>query len=154
MNILIKINRPKLILLFLLTLGLMSACSNAAQSATPVKEPTVSPDKVEVVYFYDSEICHCQIAPGERIQSTLFINFGGDLSSGKLTYQMIDLTDSTNADIVSKYQATAQSLFISVIRGDSEQIIAVPEILLVKDDDEAIDRLIINRVNRYLSGED
>jgi hypothetical protein len=154
MDIFTRKNRTKIIFLLLLTLGLLSACSNKAQSAAPVKEPPAPPDKVEVVYFYDSKICECQVAPGQRMQSTLFINFGGELASGKLIYLNIDLNDTNNADIIAKYGATEQSLFISVIRADNEQIIPVPEILLVKDDDDAIDRLIINRVTRYLSGEE
>jgi hypothetical protein len=154
MKIFTKANRIYTLLLLLLALGLLTACSKPAQSSNPVKEPISPPDRVDVVYFYDSEICHCQIAPGERIQSTLFITFGGDLTSGKLTYQSIDLNDPNNAAIITKYGATSQSLFLNVVRGDTEHIVAVPEILLVKDDNEAIDRLVINRVTRYLSGEE
>jgi hypothetical protein len=146
--------RTYVLLLCLLMIGLVSACSRPAQSATPAKEPAIPPDRVDVVYFYDSEICHCQIAPGDRIQTTLFINFSGEIASGKLTYQSIDLHDANNADVVTKYGATNQSLFINIDRGDSERIVAVPEIMLVKDDNEALDRLIINRVTRYLSGEE
>jgi hypothetical protein len=154
MKILTKANRIYTLLLFLLALGWLTACSNPAQPSNPVKEPVSPPDRVDVVYFYDSEICHCQIAPGERIQSTLFINFGGDLASGKLTYQSVDLNDANNASIITKYGATSQSLFLNVVRGDTEQIVAVPEILLVKDDNDALDRLVINRVTRYLAGEE
>lgn len=154
MKIFTRANRIYILLLFLLALGWLTACSNQAQSSGPVKEPVSPPDRVDVVYFYDSEICHCQIAPGERMQSTLFINFGGDLASGKLTYQNIDLNDTNNEAIINKYGATSQSLFLNVIRGNTEQIVAVPEILLVKDDNEAIDRLIISRVTRYLSSEE
>jgi hypothetical protein len=154
MKIFTKANRNYFFLLFLLALGWLTACSSPAQLANPVKEPTAPPDRVDVVYFNDSEICHCQIAPGERIQSTLFIIYGGDLASGKLTYQSIDLNNANNAAIINKYGATSQSLFINVVRGDTEQITAVPEILLVKDDNEALDRLVINRISRYLPGEE
>jgi hypothetical protein len=154
MKIFSKINWTYILLLFLMSLGWLTACSNPAQSATPVKEPLSPPDRVDVVYFYDSKICECQVAPGQRIQSTLFINFGGDLASGKLTYENIDLNDANNAAIITKYGATFQSLFINVVRGNTEHIVAVPEILLVKDDNQALDRLIINRVSMYLSGEE
>jgi len=140
-------------MLSLLAFALLSACSNPVPPTAP-KEPPIPPDRVDLVYFYDSKICHCQIAPGERIQSTLFINFGGDLASGKLTYQTIDLNDANNAATVNKYGAISQSLFINVVRGDAEQIIAVPEILLVKDDNEALDRLVNTRMREYLAGEE
>ena len=151
MNICVKANTTCLLLLSLMALGLLSACSNPAQSTNPVKEPISPPDRVDMVYFYDSKICLCQIAPGERIHSTLFINFSGELASGKLTYQSVDLNDKNNEIIASRYGATSQSLFINIVRADTENIIAVPEILLVKDDNEALDRLVINRISRYLS---
>jgi hypothetical protein len=152
MKIFVNANKIYILLLSLLAFALLSACSNPVPAATP-KEPLSPPDRVDLVYFYDSKICRCQIAPGERIQSTLFINFGGELASGKLTYQSIDLNDANNAATANKYGATSQSLFINVVRGDAEHIIAVPEILLVKDDDEAIDRLVNNRIRAYLDGE-
>ena len=140
--------------LVLSLLALVSACSNPGREATTTDKPISPPDRVDVVYFYDSDICSCQIAPGDQIQGTLFINFNGDLISGKLTYQSVDLTDQKNAAIISKYGATSQSLFINLVRGGSERIIAMPEMLVVKDDDEALSRLIITRIQLYLDGEE
>jgi hypothetical protein len=84
----------------------------------------------------------------------LFINFGGELSSGKLTYQSIDLANTDNATATARYGATSQSLFVNIVRAGQEHIITIPEILLVKDDNEALDRLINNRITRYLAGEE
>jgi hypothetical protein len=154
MNIFVKANKTYLLLLSLLALGLLSSCSNPAPATNLPKEQLSPPDRIDVVYFYDSEICRCQAAPGEHIQSTLFINFLEELGSGKLTFQIIDLNDKNNAAIVNKYGATSLSLFINVVRADKEHIIAVPEILLVKDDDEALDRLVNTRIRGYLAGEE
>jgi hypothetical protein len=43
---------------------------------------------------------------------------------------------------------------VNIVRAGKEHIIALPEILLVKDDNEALDRLINNRITRYLAGEE
>lgn len=153
MKIFVTANKIYILLLFLLAFALLSACSNPVPATIP-KEPPVPPDRVDVIYFYDSKICQCQAAPGEHVQSTLFINFNGDLASGKLTFQSIDLNDKNNATIAYKYGATSLSLFINIVRTNTEHIIAVPEIVLVKDDEPALERLINSRIQRYLSGEE
>ena len=154
MNILVKANRTHVLLLCLLTLSLLSACSNPGPAATPPSEPPAPPDRVDVVYFYDSRICNCQIAPGEHIKTTLFVNFNREQAAGKLTYQMVDLNDKNNNATIIKYGAVSLSLFINVLRANTENIIAVPEISLVKDDNEALDRLVNNRIREYLYGEE
>lgn len=148
MNTLVKTNKRYIALFIVLAVGLISACSRVTETEVA---PPIPPDRVDLVYFYDSDICHCQIAPGERIQSDLFINFSGELASGQLTYQNIDLS-TDNSTIAARYGATSQSLFVNIVRSDKEQIIAMPEFLLVKDDSEAIDRLINNRIREYLNG--
>jgi hypothetical protein len=154
MNAFVRTGKIYIPLIFMLALSLMSACSQSAPTTATQPAVPVPPDRVDVVYFYDSKICQCQIAPGERIRSDLFINFGGELSSGKLTFQSIDLASTDNATIATKYGATSQSLFVNIVRAGKEHIIALPEILLVKDDNEALDRLINNRITRYLAGEE
>jgi hypothetical protein len=152
MRIFVKFNRTYLLLVSLLALGLLSACSNSAPAVTP-EEPLDPPDRVDLVYFYSSEKCHCQEVVGERIQATLFVNFNGELSGGKLTYQYLNLDDKKNTDIANKYSATPISLFINVVRGETEHIIAVPEIKLVQEDDEALFRLVNTRIQQALDGE-
>ncbi len=152
MDIFIKSNKTYFLLLSLLALGLISACSKQAPVNTMIT--STPPDRVDVVYFYDSEICHCQGVIGDNINATLFVNFNGELTSGKLTYHSLDLNDSKNVAVAKKYGATPESLFINIVRGNNEHFIAVPEITLVKDDDEALDRLIAARIQRYLAGEE
>lgn len=144
-----RTGKANILLLCLLVLGWLTACSNPA----PANDRLGQPDRVDVVYFYDSNICQCEKLPGEHIQGTLFINFSNELASGKLTYQMVDLNDKNNAAIASEYGATSLSLFIKVIRADDQQIVAVPEIVLVKDDYKALDRLVNNRISKYLYGQ-
>jgi hypothetical protein len=153
MNISVKANKLYLFLVSLLVLGLLSACSSPAPEANPPKEPLGPPDRVDVVYFYKGEECHCQEVVGDNIEATLFINFNGELTNGKLTFQSINLDNEENAAIAYKYNATPESLFINIVRADTEQIIAVPEILLVKDDDEALFKLVNTRIRQALDGE-
>jgi len=129
MNISGKANRTYLLLLSLLALGLLSACSNPVPAATP-KEPSGPPDRVDIVYFQQGKPCHCIAVVGETIQTTMFLYFQEEQSSGKLTFQVFDLDKNENAAIAKKYNAAPFSLFINVVTGDSEHIVAVPEIWL------------------------
>jgi hypothetical protein len=152
MNTFGKANKIYLLLLSLLALGLLSACSSPTPAANPANEPSIPPDRVDVVYFYKGEDCHCQEVVGENIQATLFVNYNIELTSGKLTFQSLNLDDTENAAIAYKYDATPESLFINIVRADREHIIAVPEIFLVKDDDEALFKLVNTRIQQALDG--
>ena len=144
MNLSIKTKHTPIILLAMMLLALLVACS----SPIP-EEPAQPPDRVDLVYFYDSNICHCDAGPGTIILGTLYINFGRELATGQLTFQSIDINESGHAAIADKYGATSLSLFMNVVRGDTEQIVPVPEITVVKDDDEAIGRLVIRKIGTY-----
>lgn len=154
MNTFLKANKTCLLSISALALGLLSACNNPAPATNIPQESLGPPDRIDLVYFYSGEECHCQEVVGERIQSALFVNFNGELSSGKLTFQYLNLDDKKNADIANKYSATPISLFINVVRGETEHIIAVPEIKLVQEDDEAIFKLVNTRIQQALDGEE
>jgi hypothetical protein len=153
-NTFVKTSKTYIPLIFTLALILMSACLKPAPAMDIQAAPPGTPDRVDVVYFYDSKICQCQAVPGEHIQSTLLTNFLIELTSGKLTFQSIDLNDPNGAAIANKYGATSLSLFVDVVRGDTEHIVPIPEIVLVKDDNEALDKLVIDRISKYLTGEE
>jgi hypothetical protein len=154
MNIFMKTNKVYLLLLFLLALGLLTACSSPARIANSPQEPPIPPDRVDVVYFYSGEECHCQEVVGNDINGILIMYFNGELTGGKLTFQSLDLDDNKNTTMAQKYGATPQSLFINIVRGDTEHIIAVPEILLVKDDFVSLDNLVNTRIQKALDGEE
>jgi len=155
MNIFGKANRTYLLLLSLLALGLLSACStNQAPAAEPTKGPLGPPDRVDVVYFHVGEACHCMDSMGDCIQSTVFLNFQDEQASGKLTFQRLKLDDMNNANIAAKYKATPFSLFINMVRGDTEHVIAVPEIWPIRYESDALEELVKSKIRQSLEGND
>jgi hypothetical protein len=154
MNIFGKANRTYLLLLSLLALGLLSACLSPAPEANPLKEPPVPPDRVDVVYFHVGEACHCMDSMGDCIQSTVFFNFQDEVVSGKLTFQRLRLDDTNNANIAAKYNATPVSLFINMVRGDTEHIIAVPEIWPIRYESDALEELVKSKIRQSLDGKE
>jgi len=153
MNKFVKTFKTYIPLILMLAINLISACSQPVPATNTPVAPLTPPDMVDILYFYDSDICHCQGVIGDNINATLFVNFNGELTSGKLTYKSLDLNDGKNATVAYKYGATPESLFINIARGNNEHFIAVPEITLVKDDDDALDRLVKNRIQQALDGE-
>jgi hypothetical protein len=108
------------------------------------------PDRVDVVYFSRGKPCHCIAVVGDQIYATVLLNFQGELGSGKLTFEMVDLDDPKNVSISRKYNASTFSLFINEVRGDHERIIAVPEIWSTPSD--AIRELVKRKIEQSLDG--
>jgi hypothetical protein len=147
----IKVNQTYIItLLALLVVSSLSACSSPATLVKPTKEPLGPPDRVDVVYFHLGEACHCMDPTGECIYATVWLNFQDELASGKLTFQRLKLDDKNNANIAEKYDATPFSLFINTVRGDSEHIIAVPEIWPIRYESEALEELVKSKIRQSL----
>jgi hypothetical protein len=154
MSILGKANKTYLPLLSLMLFGFLSACSSPAPAANPPQEPLGPPDRVDIVYFQQGKPCHCIAVVGETIQATMFLYFQEEQSSGKLTFHVFDLDKNENAAIAKKYNAAPFSLFINVVRGDSEHIVAVPEIWLPTGGGrDNLKEFLKTKIEKSLSGE-
>jgi hypothetical protein len=152
MSVFGKANRTYILLFSLLALASLSACSSPAPAAEPTKGPPGPPDRVDVVYFHVGEACHCMDSMGDCIQSTVFFNFQDEVVSGKLTFQRLRLDDTNNANIAAKYNATPVSLYINIVRGDTEHIIAVPEIWPIRYESDALEELVKSKIRQSLEG--
>jgi len=157
--------KTRFCLLAILAFGLVCACTSPAPAATPpssndskrspaltstLDEPLGPPDRVDVVYFHRSKACHCITVVGERIYATVWINFQDELASGELTFEMVDIDDPENATIVKKYNPSTFSLFINVLRGDAEHIVAIQEIW--SGDRNATEELVKSKIEQSLEG--
>jgi hypothetical protein len=152
MSIFGKANKIFLPLLVLSVVLLLGACNSSDPAANPPQEPLGPPDRVDVVYFHLGEACHCMDSMGDCIQSTVFLNFQEELASGKLTFQRLTLDDPNNANIAAKYKATPVSLFINIVRGDTENIIAVTEIWPIRYECDALEELVKSKIRQSLEG--
>jgi len=151
------------LLLAISIIGVLCACGGqTSATSTPTDSSMTSgiastsderlgpPDRVDVVYFSRGKPCHCIAVVGDTIQVTTFLYFQDEQSSGKLTFQMVDLDDPKNAVIAKKYNASTFSLFISEVRGERERIIAVREIWSIPRD--AIEELVKHKIEQSLNG--
>ncbi|MBC8273522.1 MAG: hypothetical protein H8E40_00920 [Chloroflexi bacterium] len=138
------------LLLIISIIVVLCAC-RPAPAANPPEKPLGQPDRVDVVYFSRGKPCHCIAVVGDQVYATVWLNFQRELSSGKLTFEIVDLDDPKNVSISRKYNASTFSLFINGVRGDHERIIAVPEIWSTPSD--AIRELVKRKIEQSLNGE-
>lgn len=155
-----KLKMPSL-LLAISIIGLFCACGSQASLsskssgtsaiASSSDEQRGPPDRVDVVYFTQGRPCHCIAVVGDAIQTAMFIYFQDEQSSGKLTFQMVDLDDPKNAVIAKKYNATPFILYILEVRGEYERIIDVPEIWSPRR--ESVQEIVKRKIEQSLNGE-
>jgi hypothetical protein len=79
--------------------------------------------------------------------------FNAEVASGKLTFQSVDVQDSSNAPIVAKYGAYTSSLFINSIRDGSDHIEHVVDIWYVLGNDKAFVEIVKSKIEKSLNGE-
>lgn len=110
-------------------------------------------DRVDVVYFHRTQRCVKCIYAEEETNYTLETYFGNELASGKLTFQVINIDDKANADIVEKYGAYGSQLFINTVKDGTDHIEHVTDIWLVIGDDEAFVEIVKSKIEKSLNGE-
>jgi len=155
-----------LALVILVVAGLLAACSStnttaqqppAAQSPTtptPTSTaPSKTPDRVDVVYFYRSNPCHCMQVVGDNIEYTVETYFGDRLASGKLTFKMLASDAPKNADMVREYNADLFQLFITEVRGKTEKTYPVDGIWGLTGDEAEFKEFVRDTIDKSLKGQ-
>ena len=135
-------------LLAILLVGLLCACGNPSPAVTPPTEepsapPAVTPPteqpseppetttasgRVEVVYFHRPRRCVSCLCFEERIRHVVKTYFQGEVDSGKLTLEVLNLGDEENAAIIKKYGAFGPQLFINTVRDGADHIRNIEDI--------------------------
>ena len=111
-------------------------------------------DRVDVVYFHRTQRCNTCIYAEEGTRYTLETYFKDELDSGRVTFQVIDVQDEANADIVEKYNnASYLTLCINTVRDGTDHIEVVTDIWLVIGNDEAFAEVVKNKIEKSLEGE-
>jgi hypothetical protein len=157
----------------ILVVGLLSACASPAIPPTsppdeppgPSDEPSTSQtqdgslnllDRVDVVYFHRPQRCPTCLCFEERIIYVANTYFQSELKSDKLTFQVCNIGDSKNADIVNKYGAVGSQLFINTVRDGVDHIKDIQEIWSwgCRSNKEGFDQQVKSVIEQSLKGEE
>jgi disulfide oxidoreductase YuzD len=110
-------------------------------------------DRVDVVYFHRTQRCSTCIHAEELTRYTVETHFADELASGKLTFQSIDVQDSNNAAIVTKYGAYARQLFINTVKDGADHIEQATDLYPLIFNDEAFVETLKSKIEKSLNGE-
>ena len=134
------------------------AISNAwpgANGGHPNSNNSTGPaDRVDVVYFHRTQRCPTCLYAEDGIRYTLDTYFADELASRRVTFQVINVEDGANADIIEKYNnASYLTLCINAVRNGTDHIEEVTDIWLVIGNDEAFVQTVKSRIEEALNGE-
>lgn len=79
-------------------------------------------DKLEIYYFHRTQRCSTCLAIGRYTKEIIQEKFSDQVSKGIIDFREINIDLVENAEIVSKYRATGQSLYINAIKDDQDNI--------------------------------
>jgi len=142
------------IILVGLAIWLVLAYGTSSATPPPSNNSTGPADRVDVVYFHRTQRCYtCRYAE-DGTRYTLETYFADELASGRVTFQVINVEDEANADIVVKYNnASYLTLCINAVRDGTDHIEVVTDIWLAIGDDDAFVEIIKGEIEKSLSGE-
>jgi len=115
------------------------------ENSTPSETPTEI-HRVEVVYFHRTNRCHSCTYAEEQIRYTLETYFLGELESGMVTFQSVDVQNPDNAEIIEKCGAYTSQLFLITVTNDSENVEHVEEIWKLIGEDEDFSNLVKDKI--------
>jgi hypothetical protein len=141
------------IVLVCLAVGL--AVAHGTSPATPPASNNSSgpADRVDVVYFHRTYRCSSCLYVEAGANYTVETYFSDEMASGKVTFQVFNVQDEANADIVEKYGAYGPSLFINTVKDGTDHIEEATDVYLLIGKDEAFVKTLKSKIEKSLNGE-
>jgi hypothetical protein len=76
--------------------------------------------KLKVIYFHSERRCPTCISIEENTKKTLDTYFQMQMEDGTITFQVYNVDDEKNIQLVEKYEADGSSLFLMQLNGEKE----------------------------------
>jgi len=95
----------------------LTSGAGIADNVTPVAGQLQSPlpNRVDVIYFHVNQRCVTCLCFEQHINTVIETYFRDAITSGKLTYRVLNLQKAENTTIAKKYGAVGSQMFINVI---------------------------------------
>jgi hypothetical protein len=110
-------------------------------------------DRVDVVYFHRTQRCYSCTYMEDAARYTVETYFADEMASGKVTFQVFNVEEEQNADIVEKYQASYLSLYINTVKDETDHIELVTNLYTLIGNDEAFVKALKSKIEKSLTGE-
>jgi hypothetical protein len=141
------------IILVGLAVWLIVAYGTPSGTPPPSNNSTGPADRVDVVYFHRTQRCYSCRYMEDAALDTVETYFADELTSGKVTFQVFNVEEEENADIVEKYQASYLSLYINTVKDGTDHIELVTDVYPLIGSDEAFAETLKSKIEKSLSGE-
>jgi hypothetical protein len=120
----------------------------------PLSDNSTGPaDRVDVIYFHRTQRCYSCTYMEDAARHTVETHFADELASGKVTFQVFNVEEEQNADIVEKYQASYLSLYIDTVKDGTDHIELVTDLYTLIGNDEAFVETLRSKIEKSLTGE-
>lgn len=110
-------------------------------------------DRVDVVYFHRTQRCYSCRYMEDAARQTMETYFADELASGKVTFQVFNVEEEKNADIVEKYQSSYLSLYVNTVKDGADHIELVADLYPLIGNDEAFAETLKNKIEKSLTGD-
>jgi len=112
------------VVLFVIVSVVVGAISNLqGKEVAAVTAPLQYADRIDVVYFHRTERCDSCMWAGQTSRKTVESYFAGDLASGRVTFQEVDMQKPENRTLAAKYGASGSSLFLNYLSHGKDNIV-------------------------------
>jgi len=101
-----------------------------SDNATPVaaQSQALLPNRVDVIYFHVNQRCPTCLCFEQQVNHIIEADFSDEISSGRLTYKVLNSQQVQNAEIARKYGAVGSQLFINTVVNGEDHIKDIQDI--------------------------
>ena len=141
------------IILVGLAVWLILAYGTPSGTPPPSNNSTGPADRVDVVYFHRTQRCYSCRYMEDAARYTMETHFADELASGKVTFQVFNVDEEKNADIVEKYQSSYLSLYINAVKDGTDHIELVTDLYPLIGKDEVFVETLKSKIEKSLTGD-
>ena len=110
-----------------------------------------SADRLEIYYFHRTQRCSTCLAIGRYTKELIQLKYADKVEKGKLDFREINIDLPENAEIVNKYQAGGQSLYINAISDGQDNINQDINIWRLVRSESQFKNYLENKINSLLA---
>lgn len=134
--------------LFIVVLGLAVATSCNAQTSAKKVSTASNSDKIEAYYFHFTSRCiTCKTVEAEA-KKDIETLYPEQVKSGKISFQAINLDESTSKEIAEKLGVTGQALLI--VKGDQKINITNEGFMNARNNPEKFKEIIKEKIDKLM----
>lgn len=100
----------------------------ASESVPATQKPAETANRVDVIYFHAAQRCVTCLCFEQHVNSVIDKYFQDAMSSGKLTYKVLNVQTPENKEMAKQYGAVGSQLFINVIIKGIDNITDIQDI--------------------------